>query len=126
VSRDGKRTEQQVALGEVPGTRMAAAKGAGGQAGQGALGLALAPRPNATPGEGGAVVARVEPDSVAAKRGLQQGDVVVRAGDRDVAAPADVAQAVDAARKAGRSNVALLVERGGARLFVALPLTAAG
>lgn len=70
-------------------------------------------------------VARVEPGSVADKRGVQQGDVVVRAGDRDVGAPGDVAAAVDAARKAGRSNVALLVGRGGARLFVALPLTAA-
>ncbi len=124
VSRDGKRTEQQVALGEVPGTRVAG-KNAGGQAGQAALGLALAPRADAARGEGGAVVARVEPDSVAEKRGLQQGDVVIRAGDRDVAKPGDVAEAVDAARKAGRSNIAMLVERGGARLFVALPLTAA-
>jgi len=124
VSRDGKRTEQQVALGEVPGTRVAG-KHAGAQAGQAALGLALAPRPDAAKGEGGAVVARVEPDSIAEKRGLQQGDVVVRAGDRDVAKPGDVAEAVDAARKAGRSNIAMLVERGGARLFVALPLTAA-
>jgi serine protease Do len=56
---------------------------------------------------------------------LQQGDVVVRAGDRDVSKPGDVAEAVDAARKAGRSNVAMLVERDGARLFVALPLAAA-
>ena len=71
------------------------------------------------------MVARVEPDSVAEKRGLQQGDVVVRAGDRDVAKPGDVAEAVDTARKAGRSNSAMLVERGGTRLFVALPLTAA-
>jgi Do/DeqQ family serine protease len=125
VSRDGKRTEQRVALGEVPGTRVAG-KSAGGQAGQAALGLALAPRPDAAKGEGGAVVARVEPDSVAEKRGLQQGDVVVRAGDRDVAKPGDVAEAVDTARKAGRSNIAMLVERGGTRLFVALPLTAAG
>ncbi|GAA0566204.1 Do family serine endopeptidase [Craurococcus roseus] len=123
VSRDGRRTEQRVALGEVPGARVAG-KGAGEQAGKGALGLALAPRPDAAKGEGGAVVARVEPDSVAEKRGLQQGDVVVRAGDRDIAAPGDVAEAVDAARKAGRSNIALLVERGGARLFVALPLAA--
>jgi Do/DeqQ family serine protease len=125
VSRDGKRTEQRIALGEVPNTRVAG-RNAGEQAGKGALGLALAPRPGAERGEGGAVVARIEPGSVAEKRGLQQGDVVLRAGDRDVAAPADVAQALEAARGAGRSGIALLVERGGARLFVALPLTAAG
>ena len=127
VSRDGKRTEQKIALGEVPGTRLAAGKGAGAQAGQAALGLALAPRPDAARGEGGgAVVARVEPGSVAEKRGLQQGDVVLRAGDRDVASPGDVVEAVDAARKAGRPGIAMLVERGGDRLFVALPLSAAG
>jgi serine protease Do len=125
VSRGGQRTEQKVTLGDAPATRMAAKDAGGGQAGQAALGLALAPRPGAAKGEGGAVVARVEPDSIAEKRGLQQGDVVLRAGDRDVGAPGDVAEAVAAARKAGRSNIALLVERGGARLFVALPLAAA-
>jgi serine protease Do len=124
VSRNGQRTEQRVTLGDVPSTRVAS-KGAAGEAGQAALGLALAPRP-AAKGEGGAVVARVEPDSIAEKRGMQQGDVVLRAGDRDVGAPGDVAEAVDAARKAGRSNIALLVERGDARMFVALPLTATG
>ncbi len=125
VSRDGQRAEQRVTLGEVPGTPTAAAAGrnAGGQAAEkGALGLALAPRPDAAPGEGGAVVARVEPGSAADKRGVRQGDVVLRAGDRAVGKPGDVVEAVDAARKAGRSNVALLVERNGDRLFVALPL----
>ncbi len=127
VPRDGQRAEQRVTLGEVPGTRTAAAgRNAGGQAAEkGALGLALAPRPDAAPGEGGAVVARVEPGSAADKRGVRQGDVVLRAGDRAVGKPGDVVEAVDAARKAGRSNVALLVERGGDRLFVALPLAAA-
>lgn len=52
--------------------------------------------------------------------------MVVRAVGRDIAKPADVAEAADAARKAGRSGMAMPVERGGARLFVALPLSAAG
>ncbi len=125
VSRDGKRTAQQVTIGEVPATRVAG-RNANGQAARSALGLALAPRPDAARGEGGAAVARVEPGSVAEKRGLQPGDVILRAGDRNVAAPGDVAEAVNAARSAGRPSIALLVERGGDRLFIAVPLAAAG
>jgi serine protease Do len=122
VLRDGQRTEQQVTIGQPPGTRMAAA-GQGGEeeAGRGALGLTLAPMPAGK--EGGAVVAQVRPDSVAAERGLKQGDVILRAGGREVTSPRDVVAAVKAARDAGRPSIALQIEReGGRRSFMALPL----
>ena len=43
---------------------------------------------------GGAKVVSVEPDSPAAQRGIEQGDVIVAAGGKDVAQPADVAAAL--------------------------------
>lgn len=123
VLRDGKRVEERVTIGQSPATRMAAGEGPGEGPGTGALGLSLAPAPA---GKGGAMVAEVRPDSRAAERGLKQGDLILRAGGREVKAPADVAEAVKAAREAGRPSIALQVEReGGRRAFLALPLTQA-
>jgi serine protease Do len=44
---------------------------------------------------------------------LQRGDVIVQAGDREVASAADVTAAVDAWKKAGRTSIPLGVRRGG-------------
>ena len=117
--RDGKAIEQKVTLGGAPDTREARATAEERQS-QGNLGLALAP----TRGGEGAVVAEVRPDSIAANQGLQPGDVILRAGDRTVKAPRDVVDAVGAARKDGKSAIALQVEREGGRAFLALPLKA--
>jgi serine protease Do len=121
VLRDGRRTEQRVTVGEPPGRRTAARGGTGGQdqGRAGALGLGLAPRQG---GGAGVVVAHVEPGSPAAERGLRLGDVILRVGDRDAASPRDVVEAVTAAREAGRPAVAMQIERGESRAFVALPL----
>jgi serine protease Do len=117
--RDGKAVEQKVTLGQAPDTREARSSGEERQSGAN-LGLALAPNN----GGQGAVVAEVRPDSIAANQGLQPGDVILRAGDRAVKGPRDVAQAVGAARRDGRPAIALQVERDGGRAFVALPLKA--
>ncbi|MBK1658527.1 DegQ family serine endoprotease [Paracraurococcus ruber] len=117
--RDGKPVEQHVTLGQMPDTREARAGGEERQS-QARLGLALAPNR----GGEGAVVAEVQPDSMAAAQGLQPGDVILRANGRDVKAPRDVLEAVNAARKDGKQAVALQIERDGGRAFVALPLRA--
>jgi len=66
----------------------------------------------------GVVVQGVGADSDAAVKGLQPGDVIVRAGDRKVASSADVASAVADARRTGRNDVLLLVSRNGRTLFI--------
>ncbi len=117
--RDGKAIEQKVTLGGAPDAREAKANAEERQ-GQGNLGLALAPNR----GGEGVVISEVRPDSVAASQGLQAGDVILRAGDRAVKAPRDVVEAVGAARKDGKTAIALQVERDGGRAFLALPLKA--
>jgi serine protease Do len=70
----------------------------------------------------GAVVTDVADGSEAAERGIQAGDVIVRVGDKQVSAPADVTRQVKEASSAKRDAVLLLVNRRGSEQFVALKL----
>jgi serine protease Do len=79
------------------------------------LGLRLAP------GQGGALVAEVEPASPAARQGLREGDLIVEAAGRPVTRPADVAEALREARRGERRTVLLRVRTGESTRFVALP-----
>jgi serine protease Do len=59
----------------------------------------------------GVVITRVDPDSNAAEKGLEAGDVVLRVNNRNVTSPADLQSAVAEARRAGRKSVLLLVAK---------------
>ena len=130
IIRGGKRMTVNVMVGERP-TEEALSKigsgtattpdsvtGTGAVAPQRALGLALAPL---TPELGraanlpatahGVIVTSVDPSSDAADQGLQRGDLVVSVNNQLVTSPAQVIATVDAARKAGRTKVLLLVKR---------------
>jgi serine protease Do len=60
----------------------------------------------------GLVIAGLNPNSDAAAKGLRRGDIIRRINNRDVTTPEQAAAVVDDARKAGRSAVLLLVQRG--------------
>jgi len=71
----------------------------------------------------GAVITKVDPDSDAADKGLQPGDVVLRVGSRIVRSPADFQVGVAEAKKGGRTNVLLLVAHSqGGTGFVAIDI----
>ena len=53
----------------------------------------------------------MDPNSSSAE-GFQRGDLIMSVNNQPVTSPAQVAAAVEAARKAGRSSVLLLVKRG--------------
>jgi serine protease Do len=72
----------------------------------------------------GALVENVDQSSDAGSKGLRRGDVITRANDRAVAAPADLVAVVDAAKKAGRSSVLVGVYRNGRTAF--LPIKVSG
>ena len=130
IIRGGKRQTVNVVVGERP-TEEALSKiggnnsttpdtngGASPTAPQRALGLSLAPltpelaRAGNLPATArGVIVTSVDPNSDAADQGLQRGDLVVSVNNQLVTSPAQVIASVDAARKAGRSKVLLLVKR---------------
>ncbi len=129
--RDGKRQQVTAVLGERPSEdRLAALQGgdpviepesdAGlAKSGREALGLAMqALTPEIARQLGmsattkGVVISQVDPSSDAAAKGLQRGDVILSVNQRPTMTPAEVSTAADAARKAGRNNVLLNIQRG--------------
>jgi serine protease Do len=125
--RNGAAREMTVHAGLRPSEATLASNGAPGGAGDqdqnlgpATLGMHLAPDP-----QGGLVVQGVSPQSDAAQKGVQPGDVILRAGAEPLGSPSDLSQAVRAAREAGRKSVPLLVARAGQRFYVPVELAPA-
>lgn len=122
--RGGSEQKVTVALGKLPGeeARADAAPATPSAPAQAAalddFGLTVAPADDGA----GLVVTAVEPDSPAAERGIQAGDVIVSVNSTPVASAADVDKAVDEAADAGRKAVLVQVSRDDNNRFVALPL----
>jgi serine protease Do len=81
------------------------------------LGLTVEP---ARAGGEGVRVADVDPDSVAAQKGMQAGDVILDAGGKPVTSASDITAAFDAAKASGHKAVLLRVKSGDTFHYVAL------
>jgi serine protease Do len=131
VVRNGRRMTLNVTVEERPTEDQVAVLGGGGPpttegggtqpavAPQKALGLSLTPltpelarAANLPAGAHGVIVTAVDPNGDAADEGFQRGDLIISVNNQLVTSGAQVAAAVEAARKAGRSSVLLLVKRG--------------
>jgi serine protease Do len=131
VIRGGRRQTVTVTVGERPTEQeLAKLSGGGATTDQGtgttgpvapqkALGLSLATltpelarAANLPAGAHGVIITAVDPNSDAGDEGLQRGDLIVSVNNQLVTSPAQVIGTVDAARKAGRSSVLLLIKRG--------------
>jgi serine protease Do len=93
------------------------------------LGMSLGPldeatrrRLNAPADMHGVLVETIEATSDAGQKGLRRGDVIVQAGGKPVLSAADVATAVDVAKKAGRANVLLGIFRTGRTTFLPIKI----
>jgi len=143
IIRDGRRQTVQVQVGQRP-TEEELAKQSGGGADQDqalgqespvapgtALGLSLQPLNsqivqalNLPASTRGVVVTSVDPNSDAAEKGIRRGYVIMSVNRQAVTTPAQVLAAVDAARRAGRTSVLLLVKPGqGPEGFVGVDIT---
>ena len=113
-------TEEQLALqagGDADGAPGGAVTPPG--AGTQAIGLTLVPlspelarRSNLPAGARGVVISAVEPGSDAAEKGLRAGFLILSVNQVAVTSPAEIVAAVEAARRAGRRSVLLLVKSG--------------
>ena len=130
IIRGGRRQTIYVVVGERP-TEEQLAQISGGDTGtqgggtatppapQRALGLSLASltpelarAANLPPTAHGVIITAVDPNGDAADEGLQRGDLIISVNNQLITQPSQLIAAVEAARRAGRSSVLLLVKRG--------------
>lgn len=130
IVRDGVASEVPVTLATLKSDRIAAAE----PAGQGGIGVALAPltadlrRQLDVPAQvQGAVVAGVKPGSAAEQAGLRPGDVVVGVGTRQIASAEEAARAIRGATGGAKGDhaLALRILREGRTAFVAVDTSTA-
>jgi serine protease Do len=85
--------------------------------------LTLAPAADVEGAGGkGLAVVDVAPNSRAAELGLRPGDVIQKAGTKDLAEPADLRSAMAQAKTAGRKHILVMVSRDHTDRYVALPI----
>ncbi len=124
--RDGKEQTVEASLAKLPDQRAERPSDRNGGKSRGTdlsgLGLSLAPAPSMGAGREGVVVTEVDPSGPAAERGLKSGDVILEAGGKPVSNPADVRDALSAARKDGKSVILLRVKGEDGNRFVTLPV----
>jgi serine protease Do len=140
VFRNGKQRTVDIVAGLRPSEDQLAQNGALGGEDEGeapgasnsarqVLGMSLAPIDpasrqafNIAPTTHGVIIQSVKGSSDAGDKGLRRGDVIVRAGDREVASASDVTAAVGDWKKQGRSSIPLEVSRNGVSLFVPIKI----
>jgi serine protease Do len=124
VWRGGKAETMTLSLGTLPNADKQASaddQSAPSQAEPSSLadlGLTVSPAEDGK----GLVVTDVDPDSDAADRGIQAGDIITSVNSAAVKGAGDVKAAMDAAAKAGRKAVLVQVSRDDTNRFVALPI----
>jgi serine protease Do len=135
--RKGKEEVKQVTLGRLEdGERQAAARPNGSESAappqqtRQVLGMELQPltaearrRHSIKDGVKGVVVGRVDPDSNAATKRLQTGDVIVEVGQEAVNSVQEISERVEKLKKEGRKSALLLVANAQGELrFVAVTI----
>ena len=136
VWRDRRKLTVPVTVGELAEDEkeMASADGGaggviGGEQSVSALGITVAAitdnlreRFDLPDGAKGVVVTEVDPAGSAAEKNIRVGDVIVEISQEEVADPTRVLDLVDAAKKAGRRSILMLVEGQGRLRFEAVRL----
>ena len=121
--REGAEKTAQVKLGKLPGEKEARADKPEkvARSALSGLGVELAPAA-ALPGAGkeGVVVADIDPEGLAARKGLKTGDVILEAAGKAVSRPSDISDALATAKKDGQKAVLLRVKSADGVRFLAI------
>lgn len=138
IWRDGKEMTVETTLAERPAEEQLASADSGKPADVtkptdiAGLGMKVAPitqdlkdKFQLQDNQKGVVITDVDPNTPAADRGLRPGDVIAEVQQTEVTTPADIQKQVDAARKADRKNVLMLIQREGGVQYVPLALSKA-
>ena len=72
----------------------------------------------------GVVIIDIDPQGPAARRGLQEGDVIKQVGAKKVSQPEEVIAAIKQSKKDDKESVLLLVQKDNYSRFIAIPLKA--
>ncbi len=120
--RNGKTETVKVEIGTLKEPRRAAIEGVPGNFSNGEkleeFGMTVKP----ADGGSGVMITGVEPDSVAAERGMREGDIIVSVNNTDVKSADDIASAVKEATDSGRKAVLFQLSNQDSSRFVALPV----
>ena len=68
------------------------------------------------------MITGIDPDSVAAERGMREGDIIVSVNNTEVKTAGDIASAVKEATNSGRKAVLFQLNNQDSSRFVALPV----
>ncbi len=124
VWRDGAASTVTVSLAATPGAKAGPSPAPDAAAGDfagsplGKFGLVVV----ASESGQGAVITDIAPDSVADRRGLGAGDVILSVDGRAVTSAHDIVAAISSAIGKGRKAVLIRLENGNRSRFVALPV----
>jgi serine protease Do len=129
IVRDGKEQTINLKLGKLSdqSVRKASADDEGSAKKHhqlSALGLTVAPAASVEgAGDKGLAIVGVDPDGKAAELGFQEGDIILKAGNKPVSSPDDLASAMSAAKAAGRKNTLVMIKREQSDRYVPVPVT---
>ena len=73
-------------------------------------------------GSKGLAVLGVDANGKAADLGFQEGDVILKAGGKELSRPDELKAAMSQAKSAGMKNTLVLVKRGSAMSYMAVPV----
>jgi serine protease Do len=113
--RDGTEKTVSITLGNMKSEQTAKADVAPTESAL-KLGVQLAP---ASDGQQGVAIVNVDPDGLAASKGLASGDVIMEVAGKPVSSPSEVKADIAKAKQEGKNSVLMLVRTADASHFVA-------
>jgi len=130
VLHKGQDKTVNITLGELPSSNVAKVETAPSDNNSSAsssdipnLGLTLAPAKSvAGAGKDGVVVTQVDPQGASAERGVKEGDVILEVAGKLVTTPAEVKDAITAARNDKKNSVLMRLRSGDSSRFIAVPV----